>query len=159
VDDDNNINTMLREALSDVGFNVLTNNSGLKGLETLRSGSQKVDVVLLDYRMPVVDGTQTLEFLNDQFPTVKAIGITGLDPAELPEEYRNKVERLLPKPISISDLVVAIHEVLGVSAEAETARQKSGWMKAAVWCLLFVICGYGLLRIYGLMMHTALTLK
>jgi two-component system KDP operon response regulator KdpE len=159
VDDDDNINTMLREALSGVGFNVLTNNSGLKGLETIRSGSKKVDVVLLDYSMPTLDGTQTLEFLNERFPKVKTIGITGLDPAELPEGYRNKVERLLPKPISISDLVAAIHAVLGVSVEAETARRKRGWLSFGAWALLFVVCGYGFFRMYGLVMNAALTLR
>jgi CheY-like chemotaxis protein len=159
VDDDKDLNNTLRDALSEVGFHVLTNNSGLKGLETLRSGSQNVDVVLLDYGMPVLDGTQTLEFLNDQFPNVKTIGITGFDAAELPDAYRNKVEKLLPKPIMITDLVAAIHSVLGISVDTQTTARKTYWMKVGLCCVLFVICSYGLFRLLGQMMNEALFVK
>jgi DNA-binding NtrC family response regulator len=159
VDDDKDLNNTLRDALSGVGFNVLTNNSGLKGLETLRSGSKNVDVVLLDYSMPTVDGSRTLEFLNDQFPKVKAIGITGFATAELPDDYRNKVEKLLTKPIMITDLVAAIHSVLGISAKTKAAARNTYWMTLSAWCSLFVVCGYGLFRLFGLLLNEALTLK
>jgi len=159
VDDDNNLNNMLRDALSGVGFNVLTNNSGLKGLETLRSGSRNVDVVLLDYSMPTLDGTQTLEYLNNRFPNVKTIGITGFDTAELPDGYRNKVEKLLTKPIKISDLVAAIHSVLGISVVTKMAARKTYWMTLSLWCILFVVCSYGFFRIFGLLLNEALSLK
>jgi CheY-like chemotaxis protein len=56
VDDDIALNHMLRDALSGVGFNVLTSSNGLKGLDTIRYGS-KVDVVLLDYSMTTLDGS------------------------------------------------------------------------------------------------------
>jgi len=150
---------MLREALSAVGFNVLTNNSGLKGLETLRSGSKNVDVVLLDYKMSILDGSQTLEYMNDQFPNVKAIGITGFDTAELPDAYRNKVEKLLTKPIKISDLVAAIHSVLGISVDTQTATRKIDWMKLGLSCVFLVVFSYGFLRLLGLLLSEALFSK
>jgi len=159
VDDDRDLNNTLRDALSEVGFNVLTSTSGLKGLETLRSGSRNVDVVLLDYSMPTLDGTQTLEYLNNQFPNIKTIGITGFDTAELPDAYRNKVEKLLTKPIKISDLVDAIHSVLGISVATKAAARKTYWMTLSTWCMLFVVCGYGFFKVFGLLVNGALFSK
>jgi CheY-like chemotaxis protein len=156
VDDDIALNHMLREALSGVGFNVLTSSNGLKGLDTMRYGG-KVDVVLLDYSMTTLDGSQTLEHLNNQFPNVKAIGITGFDTSELPDTYRNGVEKLLLKPIKIPDLVAAIHSVLGAPVGAETAKRKIDWMRFGLWCTFFVVC-YGFLRILYRMASEALFL-
>ena len=158
VDDDIALNHMLRDALSAVGFNVLTSSNGLKGLNTIRYGS-KVDVVLLDYGMTTLDGSQTLEHLNNQFPNVKTIGITGLDTSELPDSYRNGVEKLLLKPLKIPDLVAAIHSVLGVPVGVETAKHKTDWMRFSLWCVLFVICCYGFLRILRLMVNEALFVR
>ena len=54
VDDDDDFNSTLRDSLSDVGFKVLTVNSGLKAMKTLQYGNENVDVVLLDYSMPEI---------------------------------------------------------------------------------------------------------
>ena len=156
VDDDNDLNHALRDSLSEVGFNVITNNSGLKGLETLRSGCRHVDVVLLDYSMPRFDGSRTLEFLNDRFPKVKTIGITGFNTAELPDDYRNKVAKLLTKPIMITDLITAIHAVLGVSVDAKKAARRTYWLQATLCSVLLAACGYGLFRVLGLLLNEAL---
>jgi DNA-binding NtrC family response regulator len=158
VDDDIALNHLLRDALSDVGFNVLTSSNGLKGLNTIRYGS-KVDVVLLDYSMPVVDGSQTLEYLTDRFPKVKTIGITGFNTAELPDDYRNKVGKLLTKPIMISDLVAAIHSVLGISVDTKKSGRTTHWMQVSLRCILFAIFSYGFLRILDVMVNEALFSK
>jgi CheY-like chemotaxis protein len=148
VDDDVALSNFFREALSGLGFNVLTSNSGLKGLNTIRYGGSKVDVVLLDYGMPAFDGSQTLEYLKNQFPNVKTIGVTGVDTSQLPDTYRNGVEQLLPKPITISDLVSSIHSVLGVAVGSETraAGRKTNWIQFGLWYALLVLSSYGFLR-------------
>jgi DNA-binding NtrC family response regulator len=149
VDDDVALSHFFREALSGLGFNVLTSNSGLKGLNTIRYGGSKVDVVLLDYGMPQFDGSQTLEYLKNQFPNVKTIGVTGVDSAQLPDAYRNGVESLLPKPVTISDLVGSIHSVLGVAvqSEREAAKRKTDWIRFGLWYALLVFSSYVFLRI------------
>jgi CheY-like chemotaxis protein len=159
VDDDNDFNNTLRDSLSDVGFNVLTVNSGLKAVKTLQYGSENVDVVLLDYSMPVLDGTQTLEHLKSQFPNVKTIGVTGLSISQLPDSYRNGVEQLLLKPIKTPDLVTAIHSVLGISVNLKAAARKAYWMKFGLWSVLFVIFCYEILSILGRLEYDALFSK
>ena len=119
-----------------------------------------MDVVLLDYGMTTLNGSQTLEHLNNQFPNVKAIGITGLDTSELPDSYRNGVGKLLLNPIKIPDLVAAIHSVLGVPVRAETeiAKRKTDWMRFGLF-VLFVICCYWFLRTFHQMASDALFVR
>jgi CheY-like chemotaxis protein len=159
VDDDNDLNSMLQEALSEEGFNVLTNNSGLKGLDTLRYGSENVDVVLLDYSMPVLDGGQTLEHLNQHFPNVKTIGVTGLGASQLSDAYRNGVQQLVMKPVNVGDLVTAIHSVLGIAVPDEAAARRSHWIKFSLWYVFFLLCSYEFLKILGQMVNEALFVK
>ena len=56
VDNDRADNRTLQDGLSDIGFNVLTTNTELDGLEELQYGAN-IDVVLLDYNAPRLDGS------------------------------------------------------------------------------------------------------
>ncbi|HXI85026.1 MAG TPA: response regulator [Verrucomicrobiae bacterium] len=157
VDDDVALGDVWRDALSGAGFNVLTSSSGPKGLDTIRHVG-KVDVVLLDYNMPWLDGSQTLEHLKDQFPHVKTIGVTGVDASRIPDTFRKGVEQLLLKPIKISDLVGSIHSVLGVAVGSKTAKRGTTyWIRFGLWYALYVGCCYGILRwIYQIANETML---
>ena len=79
VDNDRADNRALQDDLSDVGFNVLTTNTELDGLEELQYGTN-IDVVLLDYNLHRrLNDSHTLRNLNTQFPKAKAIGMTRYD--------------------------------------------------------------------------------
>jgi len=146
VDDDIALSTLWQQTLSGAGFNVLTSSSGVKGLDMIRHAG-KVDVVLLDYNMPVLDGSQTLEHLKDQFPHVKTIGVTGVDTSRIPDTFRNGVEQLLLKPVKTSDLVGTIHSVLGVAVGSKTGKRGTAyWIRFGLWYALYVGCCYGILR-------------
>jgi len=159
VDDDADFNNALRDTLTDVGFNVLTSNSGLKGLEMLRTSSTTINVVLLDYSMPTLDGTQTLQHLNNHFPNVKTIGVSGLRASELSDTYREGVEQLLIKPIKTSDLVTAIHSVLGKPKNAGATARRTYWIRFGLGYALFVICSYEFLRMLGLLVNLMVSSK
>jgi CheY-like chemotaxis protein len=139
-DDDTALSHVWRDILSGAGFDVLTSNSGLKALDTIRYGS-KVDVVLLDHNMPTLDGTHTLEHLKNQFPDVKAIGVTGVESSRLPAAYREGVQRLLTKPVNGSDLIDAIRAVTGAPAMAqpEPVKPSTNWARFAAWYALLLI--------------------
>ncbi len=157
VDDDVALGNVWREALSGAGFNVLTSSSGPKGLDTIRHVG-KVDVVLLDYNMPWLDGSQTLKHLKDHFPHVKTIGVTGVETSRIPDTFRNGVEKLLLKPIKISDLEGSIHSVLGVAVGSKTGKRGTAyWIRFGLWYALYVGCCYGILRgLYELASKTML---
>jgi CheY-like chemotaxis protein len=145
-DDDTTLSQLWRELLSDAGFDVLNCATGQEAVDTIRQG-RKVDVVLLDYNMPVLDGAQTLGQLRDEFPSVKTIGVTGVARSELPATYLEAVQRLLVKPIKSSDLIDAITAVIGVPAAARTEAIKAStnWVRFSLYYALFLISSFGIL--------------
>lgn len=145
-DDDTALNRVWGDLLSSAGFDVLTSTNGLEALDTIRDGN-KVDVVLLDYKMPKLDGSQTLEQLKDQFPDVKTIGVTGVERSQLPSAFREGVQKLIEKPVKSSDLIDAIQSVIGMPAVAHTksVKRSVNWARFLPWYALFLISSIGML--------------
>ena len=65
VDDSEHILAMVREMLPDEGYTTLDALNGQEAVDLLKSG-EKVDVVLLDWNMPVMDGPTFLEAVRDE---------------------------------------------------------------------------------------------
>ncbi len=78
VDDDPNYMSLIREWLKD-SYKLSMANSGLRAMKWL--GSNKVDLILLDYEMPVTDGPQVLEMLraDEETKDIPVIFLTGKD--------------------------------------------------------------------------------
>ena len=81
VDDDPNYMGVVREWLKD-DYKVSMANSGLRAIKWL--GNNKVDLILLDYEMPITDGPQVLEMLRADEDTkqIPVIFLTGRDDKE-----------------------------------------------------------------------------
>src|SRR5581483_5306626 len=88
VDDDKQITDLMTMALDSEGFDVTVANDGQAALEAL-SGKSKIDAIVLDYRMPRLNGLQFLERVgqNPQLRDIKVILCSGALPDE--EEWGN----------------------------------------------------------------------
>ncbi|MBO5617739.1 MAG: response regulator [Pseudobutyrivibrio sp.] len=82
VDDDPNYMSLVREWLKD-SYKVSMATSGLRAIKWLGSNN-KVDLILLDYEMPVTDGPQVLEMLraDDDTKNIPVMFLTGRDDKE-----------------------------------------------------------------------------
>lgn len=107
VDDEPAIVETVAELLTWEGHTVLTANDGAQALAELR-GRGAVDVVLLDFMMPVKDGIQTLrEIRTDaQLAPLKVI-LTTAAPTSIPKDAP-RYDALLVKPFSVDQLRDAI---------------------------------------------------
>lgn len=111
VDDEPAIVETVAELLTWEGHTVLTANDGAQALEQLRSAS-KVDVVVLDFMMPVKDGIQTLrEIRSDAALASLKVILTTAAPTSIPKDAP-RYDTLLVKPFSVDDLRDAIARVL-----------------------------------------------
>jgi len=59
VEDDRNIQELLRQELNDEGYSALIASNGREALEILRGGDRP-DLIVLDLRMPAMDGFETM---------------------------------------------------------------------------------------------------
>ncbi|HSN73757.1 MAG TPA: response regulator transcription factor, partial [Anaerolineae bacterium] len=84
------------------------------------------DVVLMDVRMPVMDGVEATRQMRARWPTVRVIILTTFDDDEYVfEGLRAGAAGYLLKDVSIQELADAIHAVMagGVLIEPSVARK------------------------------------
>src|SRR6266508_4462448 len=82
IDDEENIRRVTRLTLQAAGYEVGEAGDGERGLETFGDGSGW-DAVLLDQRMPGMDGLETLRHINERDPTARVIMATAYASIEL----------------------------------------------------------------------------
>lgn len=63
-DDEENIRLLFKEELEEEGYEVQTASNGLEALEKLQDSS--FDVVVLDIKMPVMDGIEALNVIKNR---------------------------------------------------------------------------------------------
>ncbi len=111
IDDDNSFLQVVRSALKQEGYNVLASSSGPKGLDMIRYAPSPVRVILLDYDMPRLNGSEMLGFLRRLNPHAKIIAVTGMSESFLPVEFREGVDHLIYKPFPMETLLSLIERM------------------------------------------------
>ena len=100
VEDDSDVRRLFAIGLNQRGFEVKLAANGADAVERIRS--EKPDVILLDWLMPLMNGGQMLDHLDDADGSVPIIVISG-EPA--PAELDPRVRCWLTKPVTVEDLV------------------------------------------------------
>jgi DNA-binding NtrC family response regulator len=107
VDDDFDINNMLKMALEKHGYNVSGFTDPLLALEHFKSNQSIYSLVVSDLRMPVMNGFEFVRRVKKMNPTIKVLLMTAFEINEtefttmLPKP---KVDGFIQKPISIRKL-------------------------------------------------------
>ncbi len=77
VDDEKDFVEMLSLRLQEEGHHVRAAFSGVEALQALGDETENTDVVVLDIKMPGMDGIETLQAIRKKFPIVETILLTG----------------------------------------------------------------------------------
>jgi CheY-like chemotaxis protein len=113
VDDDSLIRGLLVQALLTDGFQVWGAGSGPEALELVRVRGTQIDLVLLDVRMPGMDGPRTWSLLRPEAPHLRCIFISGnLGQYEEETLLGLGADCLLSKPFALPALVKTVRSVI-----------------------------------------------
>lgn len=100
----------LRAQMADV--EVLGANSAEEGLKTLL-GNPDIDLVLMDVRLPGIDGFTALSLYGARFPTVSCLLVSGSeDPLYVKRAFDAGASGFIPKSLSVGEVTAAIRCVL-----------------------------------------------
>jgi CheY-like chemotaxis protein/anti-sigma regulatory factor (Ser/Thr protein kinase) len=140
VDDDPALHQVLEDALKTDGHTLLHSIDAKKGLEMLEH--EHVDLALIDYVMPEMDGFEFLDKLRTNHPQLKAIMITAYGtPEAVLGALSKQVCDFLVKPFSLADLRAAISTALAedklIKIDVISARPE--WVQLRVPCDLAAV--------------------
>ena len=112
VDDEVRFLSTTEKLLSRKGYDVLTATSGAEALENLRV--HNIHVVILDVKMPGMDGIETLRAIKRSYPLVEVIMLTGHATVESAVDgLKAGATDYLTKPTDVQDLIMKAEEAFG----------------------------------------------
>jgi DNA-binding response OmpR family regulator len=111
VDDEDGLRTLLKSELELHGFDVDEADGGTMALEAAKATTY--DVVILDIRMPDIDGMEVLRRLRADKLARKIIMLTGVDELKIARETLELgADDFLTKPIEFKNLIACINRVV-----------------------------------------------
>jgi len=110
VDDEKEICKIMREYLTSHGFDVVSKGSGDEALKCLDT-EQPIDLLILDNKMPGINGIEVLKQLRDKNNNIPVIVLTG-SIGITEKDISSFATILLRKPVLLEVLLERIKEVL-----------------------------------------------
>jgi CheY-like chemotaxis protein len=111
IDDDQDNCLLTASLLRDDGHEVDTAYDGLSALKLF--GEESHDLVILDYRMPDMDGMDVLETMKSQWPDVSVVFYTAYATIDMIEAaLAAGAKRVIPKDTDSTELLEVVRQLL-----------------------------------------------
>jgi len=113
VDDEEDTLNLLRERLTEEGFQTIGANNGREAL--LKASQSNPDLILLDIMMPEITGWEVMEQLQQQEGTASIpVVVLSAASSEVDRQrgYRMGIKNYLTKPFEIKELITEIKKVI-----------------------------------------------
>ena len=107
IEDDEMLGDILRSALESDGVKASWCRSGVHAFELLRNNDY--DVIVSDYRMPVMNGAEVMKMLRLSFPETLLIGIS-IEPRREREFLEAGADAFLLKPFEFEELLSMVRQ-------------------------------------------------
>jgi FixJ family two-component response regulator len=113
VDDERQIEKMIGRQLQRGGYENVSFHDPRKAMEFFRENHNRLDLAVLDVKMPVMSG---LEMAYEMFKiesTLPIILITGAS-EDIQEEIGDNIKKVLRKPVPSKELIDSVREYLDI---------------------------------------------
>ncbi len=124
IDDEAIVRTSCERTLVPEGYDVRLATNGRDGISFMEK--EQFSLVLLDLKMPDMDGIEVLHKINTAWPETKVIMVTGYSTVETAvQALRLGAYNFIEKPFTPDTLIAAVKEVFEKAqgpGDADTAR-------------------------------------
>jgi DNA-binding NtrC family response regulator len=128
VDDEERFLQTTQKLLAKNGYEAITATNGMQCLEKL--SQELVHVVILDVKMPGMDGVETLKRIKQQFPMTEVIMLTGHATAESAVEgMKSGATDYIVKPADIETLIAKAEAAFNRRVDLENKIQMAEALK------------------------------
>ena len=114
VDDEDLVRMMIKAVLGFNGYQVVEAEDGIDAVEKFRAASPKIDLVLMDFHLPRLNGCEALVRIREIDPKLPAVILSGglHDGLEEGGEGRLEGVAFLHKPFQNEELYRIVRELL-----------------------------------------------
>jgi len=113
VDDDEGIRVSLKIVLERDGYEVLVAERGAEGIEVVRQFPEDIEMVISDFKMPGMDGLETLTEISRINPDIIRIILTGYATLDRAIETVNLgIDGFLTKPFNNNEIRASIRGIV-----------------------------------------------
>ena len=124
VDDDIFLHKVLERILSVGGYSIVTHAyNGAEAVELLRKSNPKPDIILMDYRMPVLDGLVAMKEILRKTPNAKVLFVSAEKRVEKDAIEAGAIG-FFTKPTSIRTLLDEIDRIQKLQTEVGSGTEK-----------------------------------
>ncbi len=122
VDDDAEMRAYLEEELREAGYETLSAPNAIDGLIALLG--EKPDVIVLDWKMPLLDGFSLLGSISRCAPGTPVIFVTAYGRPEISfKAMHDGAFAFIPKPFPLSRLLTEIEDALSIATASRRPRR------------------------------------
>jgi two-component system chemotaxis response regulator CheY len=119
IDDSRAMRRVLRRIVEPLGFTIIEGEHGQDGLDQLAKYNHDVDLILVDWNMPVMDGLTFVKTLraNKDIPRITTVMVTTeTEPAQMARALMAGVDEFVMKPFTAEILIEKL-QLIGVAIE------------------------------------------
>ena len=93
------------------GFSVLTACGPVEAMSIIAAGTERIDVAVLDYCMPIMNGCVLADRLRSHCPELRIILHSGA--TDIPRRQMKSVDAFVPKSDGVATLIAHVVECAG----------------------------------------------
>jgi two-component system cell cycle sensor histidine kinase/response regulator CckA len=113
VDDEPTLLQLGERLLTTLGYEVISATNGSEACRLYREQKDRIQLVILDFLMPGMNGEETFHELKKIDPNIRVLLASGLNQEGRPQELMNQgVQGFIRKPFMIQDLSDAVRDAL-----------------------------------------------
>lgn len=112
IDDEASIREVIGQVLEEIGFDVVAARNGAEGVEVFRLHQSHVKFILLDSKMPVMDGEEAYQQIRNLDQAVPIIFSSGYSETKLSCPRGDPQLSFLQKPYQIDTFIAKIDEIV-----------------------------------------------
>ncbi len=120
IDDETDFLDAMARRLKKRNFDILTATSGLDALDVLSKNGEKTEVVILDVKMPGMDGIEILAEIKRKYPLIEVVMLTGhATVSSAIDGMKQGAFDYLLKPCNMDVLVEKVNEAAAIKRRHE----------------------------------------
>jgi CheY-like chemotaxis protein len=126
IDDEALIVAIAKRMLTDAGYRVVTSSEPFQALEIFKQLKDEVDLVILDFTLPIMDGSEVFDALREIKPQVAVMLSSGFAEQEKVRAMLSQGLRgFLPKPYTQEKLLSQVRSTLDAIRGASSMTRRA----------------------------------